>query len=152
MKKIILLGAILCISFYVKSQHISNKETLDILAESLDYNMSNNEVKNPNMIYPGNKLTFLLKNGDTLSFPIKRGDNMWTLAKKAKRHNSNNPNNPIINPSHRDTTVVLNKTTEKETIKEIPSNELSLKSEIFMMLVILLLGMMLVVNIRKKRE
>lgn len=151
MKKIIIFCVILCTTLLAKSQHISNKETLDILAESLDYNMSNNGVSNANLIYPGNKLTFLLKNGDTLSFLIKHGDNMWTLAKKAKRHNLNNPDNPIVDPSYKDTTVVINKTTEKETIKEVPNDDLSGESKIFMVLVIILLLTILIVNIRKKR-
>lgn len=97
MKKTIFLCAIICTSFLTNAQHVSNKEALDILAKSLDYNVENNGVKNPNMIYPGNKMSFLLKNGDTLTFPIKKGDNMWLLAIKAKKHDLNYPDNPIVN-------------------------------------------------------
>jgi hypothetical protein len=89
MKKVFFLLAIMFASVFSFGQQISsnkipanvtNQEVASTIAMSKEANILNG-VYDPNKIMPGQKLTFLFKNGKTAEITVEAGDNQWFIVK-----------------------------------------------------------------------
>ncbi len=60
---------------------LTNNEIANIIAKSKEANESNGVI-DPNLIYPGQPLTFLFEDGTMVEYRVEKGDNQWGVVKR----------------------------------------------------------------------
>ena len=106
MKKVIFsLAALLLVCALAFSQK-TNTEVYNTILRSKDINLQRAGVINPNLIFPGQMLTFLFTDGKEEQFVVEKGDNQWVIVRD-KLAKLEAIHGPVINyPFHETGTTV----------------------------------------------
>lgn len=94
MRKVFFFFTVLfCVTMLTFGQQMSNQEIVNTIAMSKEYN---HQVVDPNLIYPGEILTFAFQDRTIISAVVESGDSQWSIIKD-RLAKLVNEHGPVIN-------------------------------------------------------
>lgn len=81
MKKFFFIFVVLLCTMTMAFGQMTNPEILEMIQKSKEYNQQNAGVLNPDLVYPGQTLTYFFQDGAVEVITVETGDNQWVIVR-----------------------------------------------------------------------